>query len=801
MKKGIVLILEHMFAVIAMICVGVVALFPGHSIEDFGKSEYEETVAFQDELQNAGYNILEYISSRSTFETDGVYDLDKLIDIQAYSQGADTSGQNESEIAYRLEDLIQWSKMDYMASSEVVVCQRTDSRYDYFSLKEFENLTNQGMSVSEDGSVVDAKNGNIIYTSYWNMLGSVDEKFKTTGGKTLLDIANESEKWNGRLNEMYSYLTYTLSDIASLRDSYFQDSNQWSEGNTNLLYLFADYETGILYSNQKEYQDINQLLSYEESLKKQGSYVILTPKRLEFETNLDTTANQWFWDHVIDSDSYIFMVAVDEEYPIQDDFYTEKEKFDEFSEIIIPVIVVGVVSAFACLIGLIWLTVQAGRDAKGSGIRLNWFDRWKTEIGLAVIAGLWVLGGSLFVVFAEEGFGYRMRDLHLSDCILQMSVFLGLGAAILCLCFFAGYLSLVRRIKAKTLGSNSLLKQWKESGQEFWKYRSEVFKTTMVFCGFVCIHWLAAASQNGFFVILMLISEGAVGYYLIRKSIGKQKVKKGMEQIAAGDIGYQIPLDRLSGDEYHMAVSINHMGEGLQKAVEQSMKDERLKTDLITNVSHDIKTPLTSIINYVEILKRENIPDEKIQGYLNILEEKALRLKHLTEDVVEASKISSGNVVMEYRNLNLVEVVHQTAGELAEKFENRNLHLIIHVPEQPVYIRADGRRIWRVLENIYNNAAKYAMEGTRVYADMLEEQDRVIFSLKNISEQQLNISADELTERFIRGDVSRSTEGSGLGLSIAKNLTELQGGTFELYLDGDLFKVTITFKKVIQEEG
>ena len=169
--------------------------------------------------------------------------------------------------------------------------------------------------------------------------------------------------------------------------------------------------------------------------------------------------------------------------------------------------------------------------------------------------------------------------------------------------------------------------------------------------------------------------------------------------------------------------------------------------------------------------------------------------------MVEASKISSGNITMEYMNINFVEMINQTTGEFAEKFEKRDLQIVLNVPENPVMIRTDGRRMWRVIENIYNNAAKYAMEGTRVYADLIEKQHTVEFSLKNISEQPLNISADELTERFIRGDVSRSTEGSGLGLSIAKNLTELQGGKFDLYLDGDLFKVTITFPKVAVRQG
>lgn len=198
----------------------------------------------------------------------------------------------------------------------------------------------------------------------------------------------------------------------------------------------------------------------------------------------------------------------------------------------------------------------------------------------------------------------------------------------------------------------------------------------------------------------------------------------------------------------------------------------------------------------MDILKRENIQDPKIRGYLDILEAKAQRLKTLTEDVVEASKVSSGNIVLEYMDVDLAEMIQQTEGEFAEKFAARNLSVVVNLPDEPAVIHVDGRRMWRVLENIFGNAAKYAMPGTRVYADLSVDEENVRFSLKNVSEQQLNIAADELTERFIRGDISRSTEGSGLGLSIAKSLAEMQGGRFELYLDGDLFRVNILFPRV-----
>ena len=242
---------------------------------------------------------------------------------------------------------------------------------------------------------------------------------------------------------------------------------------------------------------------------------------------------------------------------------------------------------------------------------------------------------------------------------------------------------------------------------------------------------------------------------------------------------------------------MNSIGEGIDEAVNTSMKDEKLKADLITNVSHDIKTPLTSIINYVDLIKREDIDNERIREYVEVLDQKSQKLKQLTEDLVEASKISSGNISIQLSKINFVELVNQTIGEFYEKLEAGSLQVIFKPQDQNMSIMADSRHLWRVIENLLNNVCKYALSGTRVYLDMhyemVENVQKVIFSIKNISAKELNIDASELAERFIRGDESRTTEGSGLGLSIAKNLTIAQGGTFDIRLDGDLFKVIISF--------
>ena len=280
---------------------------------------------------------------------------------------------------------------------------------------------------------------------------------------------------------------------------------------------------------------------------------------------------------------------------------------------------------------------------------------------------------------------------------------------------------------------------------------------------------------------------------LVTDGIQRQKLLNAVQEINSEEGDTRIPENGLFARNRQMAAAINDLGDGLRHALQEQMKSERMKADLITNVSHDLKTPLTSIINYVDLLKREDLHNEKANEYLIVLDQKSQRLKQLTEDLVEASRASSGNVVLNICRIDVKELLMQTSGEFIERFEARGLQLVENYPQNPQYVDADGRRLWRIIENLFRNVEKYAMPHTRVYLDLINDGDRVAFSLKNISENPLNISPEELTERFTRGDESRSTEGSGLGLSIAKDLTEIQQGTFEIYLDGDLFKVTVSF--------
>ena len=320
---------------------------------------------------------------------------------------------------------------------------------------------------------------------------------------------------------------------------------------------------------------------------------------------------------------------------------------------------------------------------------------------------------------------------------------------------------------------------------------------TLVLCTAICgaffVLILLCDGESEKHIILVL---GMLVMFFVAALLHSAKLKtltSATERIAKGDFAHRVDTSRLHGDLRALGNDINRINEGLAEAVKDKMRSERLKTELITNVSHDLKTPLTSIISYVDLLEKQEMQNEEAKKYVEVLARQTARLKKLTDDLFEAAMASSGNIKIELSRCDVGVLLNQSAGEFEDRLENAGLSLVVDVPNEPIYITADPKRLWRVFENLLGNICKYSQENTRVYLSVEKRGEDAVVTFRNISKEMLNISPDELTARFVRGDSSRNTEGSGLGLSIAKSLTELQGGRFEIHIDGDLFRACLKF--------
>lgn len=815
------------------------------------REPYEESEDFSVAVGNMTQEVFAQFRIREMMETDGAYNPDKIIDVLEYTQTGRISGANVSGVAYTLGQLEDWGEDYYINDSaslysdnEVIVCRQPDGSYYYYYLDDFTDRLERGemeieftdQSQSREAFLQELKEGDLtdsggyelricdregreMYTDCWNFGQSLRERYAPTGAENLLDVVNRSQDMNGQLSAIYEGIAMTLNEVYNNSVQYQAGWEWMEEGNTNYTYIYINESTKQVYTNRADYEGYKDAEANILDLKsgEHVKYLIVRPKLRDFETNMNVSASgEWTAlrnSRPDGSGEIVFVAAVDTSYPVQDQFYEGRENYNSNLPFLRSALIMLIAGGLLFLACTVWLSVTDGKKPGDEEIHLTTFDRWKTEIAAAVIILIW---GTVTLLLLGTGFPgidwsravqsaeYYVGEYgmpYLYSGLFTQAISLMDMTGVFCygffsfLCFYAGYLSLVRRIRAKVLWKGSLVWAVMDFIKRMAGSRHDTLTAGVLTAGYIALQLLAIASRSVPVIFLALLADFAALWFILTGAMAKGRIRRGIEEIASGNLEYRIDLTGLRGAERHMAEKVNDIGGGLNRAVDEAMRNERLKTDLITNVSHDIKTPLTSIINYVDILKRSDIADEKILGYLDILEAKAQRLKTLTEDVVEASKVSSGNITLEYMDVDLRELVRQTEGEMAEKFSSRNLTMIVSLPEEPAVVHVDGRRMWRVLENIFNNAAKYAMPGTRVYADLTASESEVHFSLKNISEQPLNIPAEELTERFIRGDISRSTEGSGLGLSIAKSLTSMQGGKFELYLDGDLFRVDILFKK------
>lgn len=484
--------------------------------------------------------------------------------------------------------------------------------------------------------------------------------------------------------------------------------------------------------------------------------------------------------------------------------YTQKG-FDTKDEMSI-VFALATFAAILFVAGIILAIVFCGKKVDGK-VQLRGFDNWIPEIHL-------ILGGTAFglgIAWLHEiiyTFRYSILSVRFAAKYLtkkELAVFkedyyyvwqdvpewfqIMAFAAIFLACtlvFAFCVLAIVKKLKAKQFWSTTLIGKLIKACAKGFERSDRLYGKVI---GILILAAILSATWIG--TIAVIIAICIVVPKLLDKYVA---IKIGVEEVKKGNLNYQIPVEG-EGELDKFAESINGISESYSVAVANELKNQRLKTDLISNVSHDIKTPLTSMITYVDLLKKEGLDSPNASNYVTVIDEKTQRLKKLTEDLFEAAKASSGAINVNMEAIDMTAIANQALGELDDKLAASELNVIFNKHAENSMVMADGALLWRVIENLLVNVSKYALRGSRVYMDIFEKDEDVILEIKNISSQQLNIDPDELMERFTRGDNSRTTEGSGLGLSIAKDLTKNMGGDFRLAIDGDLFKAMVSFKK------
>lgn len=481
---------------------------------------------------------------------------------------------------------------------------------------------------------------------------------------------------------------------------------------------------------------------------------------------------------------------------------------------IVPYASDAFVATVACGLSVLLLLIYemnaAGHVANKDGITLSYFDKIPFDV-LTCVMGLIMM----MIIFIP---GNMISSASTSRYIVRSFVLISSILTLASLVFYFYLISFAVRLKSHTLIKNNLISlgiikiyhMIQNTGHKIYRVyhnsASGYRKVIIALCSASVLHLLIMLMYfdryyvNTFVYLLLwglMIAEGIGIAILVKLNADVKPILDASKQLSQGNLEYRISdtdLQFLHGPLLEHAEQLNAIGEGMSKAIQNELKSEKMKAELITNVSHDIKTPLTSIINYVDLLSKEQTP-EKQKEYLEVLKRQSQRLKKLTEDVVEASKATSGAMQVHMETVSMNELLEQALAEYEEKFQQNHLQVIKQANEN-IQVYADGRLLWRVLRNLLSNVAKYAMEGSRVYIELQQQDGTVITTIKNTSRNQLNISEDELMQRFVRGDASRHTEGSGLGLSIAQSLTELMQGQFKIVIDGDLFKSQVILKGV-----
>ncbi len=599
-----------------------------------------------------------------------------------------------------------------------------------------------------------------------------------------------------------------LTSLTLGNSTYFETTmaqNHASEESWQVLNQVVRYgESGVTYLKERySPENSNSRFQVERRSNYSGKYITVTgnvqedevyPASYTYTYLVREEDGEYYIYHSYDDTEeeglYRVSIYINKDMNISDVYTNEYNLFTEIQQKESSILITMAISFVLGIIILILEFIGAGRRIGTDEISDNILTKLPYDVFTVVVLFIISLFGRMFVNTVRE---YSVSTIREYVFELIPTVFSLMMAALL---FYAWLMTTAIHIKKKQLLNRTLIVRAIEYVFSWLGFLPKIWKVALGMLAWLFLSFLLIAVQSTgtklfIFLFMILLSIGVM--YQARYLIDLHHASK---EIANGNLDYTVDMNRMKyaipALKEH-AMYLNSIEEGMQKAVQEQMRSERLKAELITNVSHDIKTPLTSIINYVDLLQKDHTEEQQKQ-YLEVLDRQSQRLKKLTEDVVEASKASTGNIEVHMCDTSIPEIIEQAFGEYEEKLQINQLEVIRDIPEQLI-IQSDGRLLWRVFRNLLSNISKYALPGTRVYIDVEEDQNTVTITLKNTSKDALNISATQLLERFTRGDSSRHTEGSGLGLNIAQSLIELLGGTFTLTVDGDLFKVTMALPK------
>ncbi|MEO2076962.1 MAG: HAMP domain-containing sensor histidine kinase [Bacillus sp. (in: firmicutes)] len=603
--------------------------------------------------------------------------------------------------------------------------------------------------------------------------GTISEEELRIEEQNLYSEYMDSKSFNPNLSEKENYENFQkeyADKITQLKDRLIK--NELREFHL-LLQRINGVENPLYYANYGENIYTNSTHSEKDRLKTYPSYMVFDgykqevyPKEIEENEYLDRITEQI---HEMDPNSHAIYIAFTDEFlNSKTKEWKENKAQAKKSFYSLLVFLAGFILSF------IYMIFVSGRKSfEDKDLHLHTIDKLYVDLNILLGLGFTVLWVALLA---------EVVDPYITKWVIPITILI--SSAVFVLVF-----SLVKHLKNRSFFKHMLIYQIIYRIVQFvrnvYDTGSVGIKTVLLVIGYPLLIALT------FFMFPITI--GIAAWFTLNKVKSFKAIRDGVNRIKDGDLTHSIDVGG-KGEFARLAADINSITDGLKKAVDNELKSERLKSELITNVSHDIRTPLTSIITYVDLLKREKEPS-KIEEFIGVLDQKSQRLKILTDDLFEAAKASNGAIPVELERIDIGSLITQGLGEVSEKIEELDLQFKFNQTEERIYIAADGKLLWRSIENVLSNIFKYALKGSRVYIDIEDVGNEALLTFKNISAYELNISADELMERFTRGDESRSSQGSGLGLSIAKSLIEAQKGKFIIQIDGDLFKSMIVMPK------